>query len=145
MVQDILSKYDEYINRMSSYMDSHFVGGETRIPDNVPETVNPVKARLAYVQVPDGDITHLDGTRLPSLPTLTRLSLLSIGLPVPMLPLPRRTRVPRPTTSSSGVSTIRGRQPYHRDGGPDFLPLEPRCKLFLDSTMLALRQSTTYM
>ena len=64
MVQDILSKYDEYVDRMSSYMDSHFVGGETRIPieliDNVPETVNPVKARLAYIQVPDGDTTHLD-------------------------------------------------------------------------------------
>ena len=64
MVQDILSKYDEYINRMSSYMDSHFVGGETHIPieliDNVPDTVSPVKARLAYIQVPDGDSTHLD-------------------------------------------------------------------------------------
>lgn len=64
MVQDILSKYDDYINEMTSYMDSHFVGGQTNIPieliHNVPETVNPVKARLAYVQVPDGDSTHLD-------------------------------------------------------------------------------------
>jgi extracellular elastinolytic metalloproteinase len=64
MVQDILSKYDEYIVRMSSHMDSHFVGSETHIPieiiDNVPETVNPVKARLAYIQIPDGDTTHLD-------------------------------------------------------------------------------------
>lgn len=64
MVQDILSKYDEYIDRMSSYMDSHFVGSGTHVPieliDNVPETVNPVKARLAYIQVPDGDSTHLD-------------------------------------------------------------------------------------
>jgi len=64
MVQDILSKYDEYIDRMSSYMDSNFVGSGAHIPieliDNVPETVNPVKARLAYVQVPDGDTTHLD-------------------------------------------------------------------------------------
>lgn len=64
MVQDILSKYDDYLNEMTSYMDSHFVGGETHIPveliDNVPEAVNPVKARLAYIQVPDGDSTHLD-------------------------------------------------------------------------------------
>jgi extracellular elastinolytic metalloproteinase len=64
MVQDILSKYDNYINGMSSHMDSHFVGSETHIPieiiDNVPETVNPVKARLAYIQIPDGDSTHLD-------------------------------------------------------------------------------------
>lgn len=64
MVPEILSKYDHYIDRMSSYMDSHFVGGETHVPiefiDNVPETVNPVRARLAYVQVPDGDSTHLD-------------------------------------------------------------------------------------
>ena len=82
MVQDILSKYDDYIARMSSHMDSHFVGyddyiarmsshmdshfvgSETHIPieliDNVPETVNSVKARLAYIQVPDGDSTHLD-------------------------------------------------------------------------------------
>lgn len=64
MVQDILSKYDGYINEMTSYMDSHFVGGETHIPTeligNVPDTINPVKARLAYIQVPDGDSTHLD-------------------------------------------------------------------------------------
>lgn len=64
MVQDILSKYDDYINGMTSYMDSHFVGGETHVPieliDNVPDAVNPVKARLAYIQVPDGDSTHLD-------------------------------------------------------------------------------------
>lgn len=64
MVQDILSKYDDYINGMTSHMDSHFVGGETHVPveliDNVPDAVNPVKARLAYIQVPDGDSTHLD-------------------------------------------------------------------------------------
>jgi extracellular elastinolytic metalloproteinase len=64
MVQDILSKYDDYINDMTSYMDTHFVGGETHLPveliSNVPDTVNPVKARLAYIQVPDGDSTHLD-------------------------------------------------------------------------------------
>lgn len=64
MVQDILSKYDGYINGMTSYMDSHFVGGETYTPvefiNNVPDTVNPVKSRLAYIQVPDGDSTHLD-------------------------------------------------------------------------------------
>ncbi|KAF9652520.1 hypothetical protein BDM02DRAFT_3183556 [Thelephora ganbajun] len=64
MVQDILSRYDDYINRMSSYMDNKFVGGETHIPieliHNVPEAVNPVKARLAYIQVPDGNSAHLD-------------------------------------------------------------------------------------
>jgi len=48
--------------------------------------------------------------RLPSLPTLlTRLSLLSIGLLMPMLPFPGRTRVPRPTKSSSRVSMIRAK------------------------------------
>jgi len=64
MVQDILSKYDSYIDGMTSHMESRFVGGETHSPvevvHNVPDTVNPVKARLAYVQVPDGDSTHLD-------------------------------------------------------------------------------------
>ena len=64
MVQDILSKYDDYINGMSSHMDTRFVGGETHTPveliHNVPDTVNPVSARLAYIQVPDGDSTHLD-------------------------------------------------------------------------------------
>ena len=64
MVQDILSKYDNYIDGMSSHMDTRFVGGETHTPieliHNVPEAVNPVKARLAYIQVPDGDSTHLD-------------------------------------------------------------------------------------
>ena len=64
MVQDILSKYDDYINQMTSYMDTHFVGGETHTPvefiNNVPDAVNPVKTRLAFIQVPDGDSTHLD-------------------------------------------------------------------------------------
>ena len=64
MVQDILSKYDDYINEMTSYMDSRFVGDGTHTPveliDNVPEAVNPVKTRLAYIQVPDGDSTQLD-------------------------------------------------------------------------------------
>ena len=45
--------------------------------------------------------------RLLSLPTLlTRSSPWSTGPPMPMLLFPGRTRVPRPTTSSSGASTI---------------------------------------
>lgn len=64
MVQDILSKYDEYINAMSSTFESRLVGDgvETSIENisNVPDTVAPVKARLAYIQVPHGDTTVLD-------------------------------------------------------------------------------------
>jgi extracellular elastinolytic metalloproteinase len=63
MVQDILSKYDEYINGMSSTFESRVIGDsvETTIEkiSGVPDTVAPVKARLAYIQAPVGETTAL--------------------------------------------------------------------------------------
>jgi extracellular elastinolytic metalloproteinase len=56
MVQDILSRYDEYIDGMTSTFDTRLVGSDVvnaiELIDNVPEAVSPVKARLAYIQVP---------------------------------------------------------------------------------------------
>jgi len=63
MVQDILSKYDQYIDGMSSTFESRVVGDnvETTIEkiSGVPDTVAPVKARLAYIQAPAGGATAL--------------------------------------------------------------------------------------
>ncbi|KDQ57864.1 hypothetical protein JAAARDRAFT_685395 [Jaapia argillacea MUCL 33604] len=62
VVQDILSKYDQYVEGMSSTFERHLVAGEEAMVEminNVPDTVNPVKAKLAYIQVPDGESTKL--------------------------------------------------------------------------------------
>ncbi|KIY72028.1 extracellular elastinolytic metallo proteinase [Cylindrobasidium torrendii FP15055 ss-10] len=61
---DILSNYDHYLEKMSLTPEHHFVStGEPIVMkvDNVPDTVNPVRASLVYVQVPNeaGDATEL--------------------------------------------------------------------------------------
>ncbi|TDL16303.1 hypothetical protein BD410DRAFT_795504 [Rickenella mellea] len=60
---DIASRYDEYLDRITSTFDTHFVGDHAMQAEylhNVPYTVSPVKAKLAYAQVPGGnDSTHL--------------------------------------------------------------------------------------
>jgi len=58
VVTDILSKYDQHLEKMTMSGVTHFAPGNDQIDflvDNVPDTVNPVKARLAYVQVPTND------------------------------------------------------------------------------------------
>jgi len=54
--------YEKHIKGMSSVMHTSLVDGHEQpffMIDNVPDTVNPVKARLAYVQVTNGDKTEL--------------------------------------------------------------------------------------
>ncbi|THV02027.1 hypothetical protein K435DRAFT_654195 [Dendrothele bispora CBS 962.96] len=64
VVNDILGNYDEHLNKMSITGSHHFAPTDDPahlFVDNVPDTVNPVKAHLAYVQVPteDGRSTEL--------------------------------------------------------------------------------------
>ncbi|KAJ7207957.1 extracellular elastinolytic metallo proteinase, partial [Mycena pura] len=58
-VNDILNNYDAHFARMTQYSESnHFAPSDEPLyilVDNVPDTVNPVKAKLAYVQVPGKD------------------------------------------------------------------------------------------
>jgi extracellular elastinolytic metalloproteinase len=60
--QDILERFQEYFDDMTSTMESTLVGNNVvhvEMIDNVPDTVNPVKAKLGYVQVPAGESTVL--------------------------------------------------------------------------------------
>jgi extracellular elastinolytic metalloproteinase len=62
VVQDILAKYEHYLEGMWSEYTHHLVGTHgvpAHMIHNVPDTIGPVKARLAYVQVP-----HENGTAL---------------------------------------------------------------------------------
>jgi extracellular elastinolytic metalloproteinase len=63
VLQDILGRYDEHLANMTSSFEVSLVGDHqsmTEHIDNVPDTVNPVKTKLAYVQVPKGDKTVLN-------------------------------------------------------------------------------------
>ncbi|KAH7879431.1 extracellular elastinolytic metallo proteinase [Lentinula edodes] len=58
VVNDILGNYDEHLNKMSVSGVNHFTpeGEQTYLfVDNVPDTVNPVKANIAYIQIPSED------------------------------------------------------------------------------------------
>ncbi|KAF7291524.1 Extracellular metalloproteinase [Mycena kentingensis (nom. inval.)] len=59
VVNDILSNYDSHLSQMIEYSEgNHFAPSDEPtyiLVDNVPDTVNPVKAKLAYVQVPGKD------------------------------------------------------------------------------------------
>jgi extracellular elastinolytic metalloproteinase len=62
VLQDILARYDDHLSGMVSSFETHLVGDHAVTVehiDNVPDTVNPVKTKLAYVQVPKGDWTVL--------------------------------------------------------------------------------------
>ncbi|GBE85615.1 Extracellular metalloproteinase MEP [Sparassis crispa] len=60
---DMIANPSSYLEKMSSTWESHFVGGHgtlSALISNVPDTVNPVKAKAVFVQVPDGDSTSLE-------------------------------------------------------------------------------------
>ncbi|KAF8063400.1 extracellular elastinolytic metallo proteinase [Lyophyllum atratum] len=65
VAQDILSKFDEHLDKMVIDAPTGHFAPNDGLPEfsvgNVPDTVNPVKAKLAYIQVPNkkGDATHL--------------------------------------------------------------------------------------
>lgn len=62
LLEDMLNRYQDYLDAMTSTMEASFVGDKSvwlETMDNVPDTVNPVKFKLAYVQVPQGAGTAL--------------------------------------------------------------------------------------
>ena len=63
LMHDILDNYDSYAKRITTTTETHFNDDGTHQTfeylHNVPDTVNPVKAHLAYVQVPHGEKTVL--------------------------------------------------------------------------------------
>ncbi|KAF5347213.1 hypothetical protein D9758_011045 [Tetrapyrgos nigripes] len=61
----ILGKYDEHLEKMTVSSSPHFAPTDAinhMFVDNVPDTVNPVKAHLAYVQVPAKMVKPLSST-----------------------------------------------------------------------------------
>ena len=60
---DIMLRYKQHVENISSTFVDHYLGGSHtqryEMLHGVPDTVNPVKAHVAYVQVPDGDKTAL--------------------------------------------------------------------------------------
>jgi len=66
VASDILKNFNKHMENMSITPVTHFApsSGEQRIEftvDQVPDAINPVKAKLAYIQVPNkaGDNTEL--------------------------------------------------------------------------------------
>jgi extracellular elastinolytic metalloproteinase len=72
VVQDIAVNYEKHLKGMMTSMHTNLVDGQEQpffMIENVPDAVNPVKARLAYVQVPNGKETQLALTyKVSSLP-----------------------------------------------------------------------------
>jgi extracellular elastinolytic metalloproteinase len=62
LAADIMENYDAHLAKMTSSMHTNFVGGSEmpfQLIENVPDAVSPVKAKMAYVQVPNGAETTL--------------------------------------------------------------------------------------
>ena len=57
-----MERYESYVGDISSSFEEHLSNSRVERMEylhGVPDTVNPVKARLAYVQVPNGEKTEL--------------------------------------------------------------------------------------
>jgi len=62
ILEDISARFEEHVDNMSSTVVTHFMDSHVstiEFFDNVPDTVNPVKARLVYAQVPKDQSTVL--------------------------------------------------------------------------------------
>ncbi len=64
VADDILNNFDSHKDAMEVTPTHHFTSDEAALEfvvDNVPDAVNPVKAKLAYTQIPNeaGDSTEL--------------------------------------------------------------------------------------
>lgn len=57
VVNRILGNFDSHVDKMVVTPTSHFVsqGSPGFLVDSVPDAINPVKAKLAYVQVPNAE------------------------------------------------------------------------------------------
>ncbi|KAI0694057.1 Fungalysin metallopeptidase-domain-containing protein [Cytidiella melzeri] len=64
LAADIVRNPQRYLEKMTVVPQDHLVGDDrvthTSFIHNVPDTVNPVKAHIAFVQVPHGDTTALE-------------------------------------------------------------------------------------
>ncbi|CCM00201.1 uncharacterized protein FIBRA_02229 [Fibroporia radiculosa] len=61
--QRLMADPAQYLEKMQSTWETHIVGGHGTISaviDNVPDAVNPVKAKVAFIQVPNGESTALE-------------------------------------------------------------------------------------
>lgn len=60
LADDLTANFDTYRSRVDMTPSHHFLdNGPHYLLGNVPDAVNPVKAHLAYIQVPKGDTTDL--------------------------------------------------------------------------------------
>ncbi|KAJ6632572.1 extracellular elastinolytic metallo proteinase [Mycena sp. CBHHK59/15] len=64
VVNEILSNYEEHLEKMVWYTEHHFAPADEAMSilvENVPDAVSPVKGKLAYIQVPgkDDETVHL--------------------------------------------------------------------------------------
>lgn len=63
LAESMMKSPSDYLNRMQ-FTYVHELTGESVTPafviDNVPEAVNPVKAKMVYIQVPAGTTTSLE-------------------------------------------------------------------------------------
>lgn len=60
LADDLTSNFDTYRSRIDVTPSHHFQdNGPHYLLANIPDAVNPVKAHLAYIQVPKGDTTDL--------------------------------------------------------------------------------------
>ncbi|KAI0085233.1 extracellular elastinolytic metallo proteinase [Irpex rosettiformis] len=63
LAEDIIHNPQQYLEKMTVVPQDSLVQGDrsySRLVHNVPDAVNPVKARVAFVQVPHGDSTSLE-------------------------------------------------------------------------------------
>ncbi|TFY67498.1 hypothetical protein EVJ58_g1586 [Rhodofomes roseus] len=63
LAEDLMENPAAHLEKMQSTWETHFVGGHgviSGLVSNVPDTVNPVKAKAAFIQVPNGDSMSLE-------------------------------------------------------------------------------------
>lgn len=63
LVEDLMTDPAAHLEEMQSSWETHFVGGQsvtTVLVSNVPGAVSPVKAKAAFIQVPNGDSMALE-------------------------------------------------------------------------------------
>jgi len=112
VLADILGNYDAYLDRLKESENCDFAPSDDPMVfyvDNVPDSVNPVKAKMAYIQVPnkEGDATDLNlvwkvhlNNSLPSLHHITQYNFRSLKSRCRTTGMRPRSPQPHPTESS---------------------------------------------
>ena len=63
LAEELMADPAAHLEKMQSTWETHFVGGHSVISalvSNVPDAVSPVKAKAAFIQVPNGDSMALE-------------------------------------------------------------------------------------